>query len=597
MHETRICFVCSHFAADLDKTAKRNSDYRSTRQRLKFEYNANLDYYDLDAHDIIFWFGDLNYRIDTFSLMNALELIFTNELDKLLVNDQLLKEKTNLNVFEDYNEGKINFRPTYKYLVRQDTYAKHELVKNSQTPNELTCDRIGYTDRILWKQNSQDLNVNLTQYSAINTITLSDHKPVYAVFETEIKRIDIEKYDQKYNEWLKENDRRQNDEMPHITSSHLDYKFNNVLFYDRKHFSFTVTNTGLRLTNVDILFHGEDKWLTINPHSKEKLAPNSNYKIELKTNLSHSNLKRLNNVKPTSENILVISCLNGNHLFFTASMEYKRTIIGYSIQSLSHSLISQSFYESLDQVISIEKEIEKFETSLDKIWLDSLKSISAENEILKLKAMAIKNEPIRDFLIHTKIDIYKNCLILLKNEIVTQDKYFGNELLTELTYFMQAIIDNEEDKTQSFNFESIEDQKNEILDKLSSKNNIDQFKKYDHEVLIQVLNDLLLSLPNLIIPDRYFDYIMYAGNNYQDMLFLLDYIPRSNLKLFQLIIKFLKIKNSQEITSIISNALFKIDYDFSKEYNPISNKDVLTDINLHRRKIVLNFINIFIQNY
>jgi hypothetical protein len=597
LHETRICFVCSHFAADLDKTAKRNSDYRSTRQRLKFEYNANLDYYDLDAHDIIFWFGDLNYRIDTFSLMNALELIFTNELDKLLVNDQLLKEKTNLNVFEDYNEGKINFRPTYKYLVRQDTYAKHELVKNSQTPNELTCDRIGYTDRILWKQNSQDLNVNLTQYSAINTITLSDHKPVYAVFETEIKRIDIEKYDQKYNEWLKENDRRQNDEMPHITSSHLDYKFNNVLFYDRKHFSFTVTNTGLRLTNVDILFHGEDKWLTINPHSKEKLAPNSNYKIELKTNLSHSNLKRLNNIKPTSENFLVISCLNGNHLFFTASMEYKRTIIGYSIQSLSHSLISQSFYESLDQVISIEKEIEKFETSLDKIWLDSLKSISAENEILKLKAMAIKNEPIRDFLIHTKIDIYKNCLILLKNEIVTQDKYFGNELLTELTYFMQAIIDNEEDKTQSFNFESIEDQKNEILDKLSSKNNIDQFKKYDHEVLIQVLNDLLLSLPNLIIPDRYFDYIMYAGNNYQDMLFLLDYIPRSNLKLFQLIIKFLKIKNSQEITSIISNALFKIDYDFSKEYNPISNKDVLTDINLHRRKIVLNFINIFIQNY
>lgn len=597
MHETRICFVCSHFAADLDKTAKRNSDYRSTRQRLKFEYNANLDYYDLDAHDIIFWFGDLNYRIDTFSLMNALELIFTNELDELLVNDQLLKEKTNLNVFEGYNEGKINFRPTYKYLVRQDTYAKHELVKNSQTPNELTCDRIGYTDRILWKQNNKDLNVNLTQYSAINTITLSDHKPVYAVFETEIKRIDIEKYDQKYNEWLKENDRRQNDEMPHITSSNLDYKFNNVLFYDKKHFSFTVTNTGLRLTNVDILFHGEDKWLTINPHSKEKLGPNSNYKIELKTNLSHNNLKCLNNMKPTSENILVISCLNGNHLFFTASMEYKRTIIGYSIQSLSHSLISQSFYESIDQVISIEKEIEKFEINLNKIWLDSLKSISAENEILKLKAMAIKNEPFKDFLINTKIDIYKNCLILLKNEIVTQDKYFGNELLTELTNFMQAIIDNEEDKTQAFNFESVEDQKNEILDKLSSKNNIYQFKKYDHEVLIQVLNDLLLSLPNLIIPDRYFDYIMYAGNNYQDMLFLLDYIPKSNLKIFQMIIKFLKIKNSQEITSIISNALFKIDYDFSKEYNPISNKDVLTDINLHRRKIVLNFINIFIQNY
>jgi hypothetical protein len=57
LHETRVCFVCSHFASDTDRLEKRNSDYRSTKQRLKFEYNANLDFYDLDEHDMVFWMG------------------------------------------------------------------------------------------------------------------------------------------------------------------------------------------------------------------------------------------------------------------------------------------------------------------------------------------------------------------------------------------------------------------------------------------------------------------------------------------------------------------------------------------------------------
>jgi hypothetical protein len=105
INETRVCFVCSHFASDTDKLHKRNNDYKSTKQRLKFEYNANLDYYDLDSHDAIFWFGDLNYRIDKLSLNKTMEQIYTNELDKLIEYDQLTIERNKFNVFEDYNEG------------------------------------------------------------------------------------------------------------------------------------------------------------------------------------------------------------------------------------------------------------------------------------------------------------------------------------------------------------------------------------------------------------------------------------------------------------------------------------------------------------
>jgi hypothetical protein len=108
INETRICFVCSHLASDTDKLQKRNSDYRSTKQRLKFEYNANLDYYDLDAHDALLWFGDLNYRLDKISLNKAIEQIYSNEMDKLIEYDQLTIEKNKLNIFEGYNEGIIN---------------------------------------------------------------------------------------------------------------------------------------------------------------------------------------------------------------------------------------------------------------------------------------------------------------------------------------------------------------------------------------------------------------------------------------------------------------------------------------------------------
>lgn len=184
VHETRICFVCSHFAADIEKVSKRNSDYRSTKQRLRFEYNANLDYYDLELHDIVFWFGDLNYRIDSLNLVKTLNLIYTNDLDELIKNDQLTNEKLKLNSFEDYNEGAITFRPTYKYLCGQDTYAKQESIKSSPTPNELSCDRIAYTDRVLWRT-SQNLNVinsivkNLINFLLIRNFYLGQFTKVF----------------------------------------------------------------------------------------------------------------------------------------------------------------------------------------------------------------------------------------------------------------------------------------------------------------------------------------------------------------------------------------------------------------------------------
>ena len=108
IYENRVCFVCSHFAADTDKVEKRNSDFRSTKQKLRFNNDPNdlNSYYDLENdHDAIFWFGDLNYRLDQIPLNETFRLIQAKEFNDLLKYDQLTNQRINFKVFENYSEG------------------------------------------------------------------------------------------------------------------------------------------------------------------------------------------------------------------------------------------------------------------------------------------------------------------------------------------------------------------------------------------------------------------------------------------------------------------------------------------------------------
>jgi hypothetical protein len=132
LHETRLCFICSHFASDTDKLEKRNSDYRASKQRLKFqdEQQQETNGFDLDEHDFVFWFGDLNYRLDNLALKDAFKYILSSNYERLIKYDQLSVEKAKERVFELFREGEIKFKPTYKFLVKSDVYEKQSLVSN-----------------------------------------------------------------------------------------------------------------------------------------------------------------------------------------------------------------------------------------------------------------------------------------------------------------------------------------------------------------------------------------------------------------------------------------------------------------------------------
>ena len=74
---------------------------------------------------MVFWIGDLNYRIQTTPEMTV-DLVRAHadnyQIHHLLKYDQLLQEKKEGNIFDSFSEGEIDFKPTYKYDPNTDIW-------------------------------------------------------------------------------------------------------------------------------------------------------------------------------------------------------------------------------------------------------------------------------------------------------------------------------------------------------------------------------------------------------------------------------------------------------------------------------------------
>lgn len=159
--------------------------------------------YAITDHDVIINFGDLNFRIDL-SHSEAHRLIAQKELRLLYRFDQLESLRTSHTLFDKFDEGRIDFAPTYKFDKGTDRYDTSEKLR---VP--------AWTDRILWSV-TQDWPVNdhdaastdpdkldskerervvkqrrqgvvLQSYESVPEVRLSDHKPVRATFLVRIQ--------------------------------------------------------------------------------------------------------------------------------------------------------------------------------------------------------------------------------------------------------------------------------------------------------------------------------------------------------------------------------------------------------------------------
>ncbi|XP_010242089.1 PREDICTED: type IV inositol polyphosphate 5-phosphatase 9-like [Nelumbo nucifera] len=178
LHETSFCFVCGHLASGEKEGDEkhRNSNAAEILSRTSFPRGPSLDLpRKVLDHDRVILLGDLNYRI-SLSEATTRSLVEKGEWDVLLENDQLKTELTEGHVFDGWLEGVIKFRPTYKYFPNSDVY--YGCVQGRKGEKRRTP---AWCDRILWF--GQGLKQN--QYSRGES-KLSDHRPVWAVFTTEV---------------------------------------------------------------------------------------------------------------------------------------------------------------------------------------------------------------------------------------------------------------------------------------------------------------------------------------------------------------------------------------------------------------------------
>nr|XP_013054444.2 phosphatidylinositol 4,5-bisphosphate 5-phosphatase A isoform X3 [Anser cygnoides] len=177
-----VCFLNCHLPAHLEKAEQRKEDFATILHMQQFEGRAASGILD---HDLVFWFGDLNFRIESLDIRFVKYAIDSNILNQLWEKDQLNIAKSTWPVLTGFQEGPLNFPPTFKFDVGTN---KYDSSAKKRKP--------AWTDRILWKIKSPSvglgaggcqpsrgiLSVSQLCYCSHMEYTVSDHKPVAAIF-------------------------------------------------------------------------------------------------------------------------------------------------------------------------------------------------------------------------------------------------------------------------------------------------------------------------------------------------------------------------------------------------------------------------------
>ncbi|MQL68182.1 hypothetical protein Taro_000466, partial [Colocasia esculenta] len=177
LRHTTFCFVCTHLTSGEKNgdEVRRNADVAEILRRTRFPRPRGSPWpVTILEHDKIIWLGDLNYRL-AYGCRDTHELLQKNDWQALLKKDQLRIEQKAGRVFTGWEEGRIHFQPTYKYLANSDRYAMQTAKSREKRRTPAWC------DRILWR------GKGMKQESYVRGESLfSDHRPVYAIFSVQV---------------------------------------------------------------------------------------------------------------------------------------------------------------------------------------------------------------------------------------------------------------------------------------------------------------------------------------------------------------------------------------------------------------------------
>jgi len=144
-------------------------------EEIKIIYNTYLNNSlprTVQNHDVKFLFGDLNFRVEMEDEA-VYQLVMLKNYKTLLNNDQLLTQSRYFSYLPRLREAPIKFIPTYKYAKNTSSY-------------ELTKKPPAWCDRILWGDKDP---VICQEYNSVDSLSCSDHKPVYGIYSVTIQEL------------------------------------------------------------------------------------------------------------------------------------------------------------------------------------------------------------------------------------------------------------------------------------------------------------------------------------------------------------------------------------------------------------------------
>ncbi|EAS02726.2 endonuclease/exonuclease/phosphatase family protein (macronuclear) [Tetrahymena thermophila SB210] len=213
INETSVCFVHCFLPGGRNKKKVQqrfeaiNHIHNTAFQK---EKNGKTKTNKIDQSDLIFLFGDLNFRVDL-EYDTANEMIqnykyylsqeqisdAVKQIQELVKKDQLIEyeQLKNQSYLKPYIEGIIQFPPNFV-----------DRTKKKRTPS--------WRGRILYCLNDELSTINQRFYNTIQQSNESDHKPITSFFEISTQKIDQEKRNQIIQDLFKEKEisnEKQND--------------------------------------------------------------------------------------------------------------------------------------------------------------------------------------------------------------------------------------------------------------------------------------------------------------------------------------------------------------------------------------------------
>ncbi|XP_036451251.1 inositol polyphosphate 5-phosphatase K [Colossoma macropomum] len=192
-----LCFLNCHLAAHMNYAVQRVDEFEYILDSQDFDFYNTPHVLD---HKVVFWFGDLNFRIADHGLHFLRSSINSGRFNLLWSKDQLLMMKQKEPLLQQFEEGPLQFKPTYKFDRFSETY--------DTSPQKTWFGFNGkkrkpaWTDRILWRIKPRDEEecgsiaddeeslVKVTQdiYTCDPSYGVSDHKPVIGTFNLELQK-------------------------------------------------------------------------------------------------------------------------------------------------------------------------------------------------------------------------------------------------------------------------------------------------------------------------------------------------------------------------------------------------------------------------